>query len=70
MYLDDQNQPQIRARLDELRIEHRHLDDAIQRLSEHLHSDQLALRRMKKHKLLLKDTIARFESMLIPDLDA
>lgn len=60
----------IRLKLLELRIEHRDLDQAIARLAEDAAADQISLRRMKKRKLLLKDTIARLESRLIPDLDA
>ncbi|MFC5742490.1 YdcH family protein [Dyella tabacisoli] len=56
--------------LTELRIEHRDLDLAIERLVETIGIDELALSRLKKRKLLLKDTIARLESKLIPDLDA
>jgi len=70
MYLDEQTEGQLRARLAELRLEHRELDDAILELSESAYVDQLRLKRMKKHKLMLKDAIARFESRLIPDLDA
>ena len=33
-------------------------------------NDELELKRLKKRKLLLKDTIALLESRLIPDLDA
>jgi hypothetical protein len=61
---------QIRARLTELRTEHRDLDDVIARLSADQNIDQLQLRRLKKRKLQLKDMIARLESKLIPDLDA
>lgn len=57
-------------RLRELRIEHRDLDDVICRLSMDLYVDELQLRRLKKRKLLLKDQILRFESELIPDLNA
>ncbi len=60
----------IAQRLIELRTEHRDLDAAITRLSETPASNQLQLTRLKKRKLLLKDTIARLESRLIPDLDA
>ncbi|MCB1790248.1 MAG: DUF465 domain-containing protein [Gammaproteobacteria bacterium] len=70
MHVDEEDEPQVRARLGELRLEHRDLDDAIHRLTESVHIDQLQLRRMKKRKLMIKDTIARLESMLIPDLDA
>lgn len=60
----------IRARIAELRIEHRDLDAAIVRLAENPVVDHLRLTRMKKRKLQLKDSIARLESMLIPDLGA
>jgi hypothetical protein len=61
---------ELSARLADLRVEHRDLDDAIHRLAEDPTADQLRLRRMKKRKLLLKDTIAKLESSLIPDIDA
>ena len=57
-------------RLRQLRIEHRDLDDVINRLQLDLYVDQVQLRRLKKRKLLLKDQIARLESLLIPDLNA
>lgn len=57
-------------RLVELRTEHRDLDAAIDRLGQQPHADQLQLTRLKKRRLLLKDTITRLESRLIPDLDA
>lgn len=68
--MDEQYESETRARILELRIEHRDLDDAIHRLATDPCVDQLSLRRMKKRKLLLKDTISRLESSLIPDLDA
>ncbi len=57
-------------RLKELRIEHRDLDDVIERLNSDLHVDQLRLRRLKKRKLQLKDLIEKMERELIPDLNA
>ncbi len=57
-------------RLRELRIEHRDLDDVIERLQLDLRIDELRLKRLKKRKLLLKDQITRLESELIPDLNA
>ena len=59
-----------RARLKELRMEHRDLDEAIRTLDEQPYVDQLQMTRLKKRKLLLKDEIAVLESELIPDLDA
>lgn len=56
----------VALRLAELRQEHRALDEEILRLQAGA-ADELALRRMKKHKLQLKDCIARLESALIPD---
>lgn len=68
--MDEINHIETRERLTELRIEHRDLDAAITQLAHSPHADQLQLRRLKKRKLLLKDTIARLESSLIPNLDA
>ena len=60
----------LRARLDELRREHRDLDARIDSLHlDHL-SDQLTLKRLKKRKLWLKDQIARVEDQLYPDIIA
>ena len=68
--MDETDTARIRQRLDQLRLEHRDLDDVIVQLSENPQVDQLQLRRLKKRKLLLKDSIRRLESKLIPDLDA
>ena len=56
--------------LEELRVEHRDLDDVIEYLEQTGHPDGMKMRRLKKRKLKLKDMIARLESRLIPDLDA
>src|SRR4026209_1171316 len=56
-------------RLRQLRIEHRDLDDVINRLQLDLYIDQVQLRRLKRRKLLLKDQISRLEGQLIPDLN-
>ena len=61
---------EIERWLDELRTEHRDLDEGIRHLIETRHSDTMRIQRLKKRKLKLKDTIARLESELIPDLDA
>lgn len=60
----------ISKRIQELRTEHQALGAAIVALSAACYPDELGLRRLKKRKLLVKDQIARLESMLIPDLDA
>jgi hypothetical protein len=60
----------LRVELEVLRREHRDLDDAITALEETGRADQLALRRLKKQKLVLKDKIARLEDQLTPDIIA
>ncbi len=68
--LTDEERAQIEMRLAALEIEHKDLDDVIARLAEHPQQDQLQLRRLKKRKLFLKDTIARLRDRLIPDIIA
>jgi hypothetical protein len=60
----------ITSQLVELRLEHRDLDAAIARLVDTHDTDDLAIKRLKKRKLRIKDMIATLESKLIPDLDA
>mgnify|MGYP000288622327 CR=1 FL=1 len=60
----------LRVRLAVLRREHRDLDEAIAALQDRPVADQLALRRLKKRKLQLKDQIARIEDELTPDIIA
>lgn len=57
----------IARQLAELRVEHRDLDAAIVRLAADIAADELAIKRLKKRKLWLKDCISRLESALIPD---
>lgn len=66
MYCHDDPET-LRARLHELRVEHRDLDDAIARLVEAPPQDELMLRRLKKRKLQLKDRITLIERLLEPD---
>ncbi|RVU37927.1 DUF465 domain-containing protein [Hwanghaeella grinnelliae] len=68
--MDFQTEEQIQHRMEELRLEHRDLDDVIARLLEEAPFDQLQVQRLKKRKLLLKDEMARLEAMLIPDIIA
>jgi hypothetical protein len=61
---------EMRVKLEELRSEHRDLDDVIQRLSETSPFNQLQIQRLKKRKLALKDQITKLESKLLPDIIA
>jgi len=60
----------LRRQLEELRSEHRDLDEVIARLSDHAPFHQLTLQRLKKRKLLIKDQVAQLESKLLPDIIA
>ncbi len=60
----------IRARLNEMQVEHRDLDLVIDHLSLVPPPDQLLVRRLKKRKLQLKDRITQLEQMLVPDIPA
>ena len=73
-YAAAMNQPQdpielsrLTRRMAMLRQEHRDLDSVIERLATDIQADELALKRLKKRKLWLKDCISRLESALIPD---
>ena len=57
----------LARRVVEMRQEHRDLDVAIERLAVDIQADELALKRLKKRKLQLKDQIAWIENALIPD---
>ena len=60
----------LQVELEELRREHRDLDEAIAALHETHRADPLRLRRLKKQKLSLKDRISRLEDKLTPDITA
>ncbi|MEM8823665.1 MAG: DUF465 domain-containing protein [Pseudomonadota bacterium] len=60
----------LRVKLEVLRQEHRDLDAAITAMEERSRPDVLAIKRLKKKKLELKDRIARIEDQLTPDIIA
>ena len=63
-------QAQMRQRLHALQLEHRDLDTPIHRIADDPSHDQLALTRMNRRKLLLKDQISWIERQLDPDIPA
>ena len=67
MMLEHQSPAALQTQLQILIVEHRDLDEAIQRLVHSPHTDQLLLQRLKKRKLLLKDRIALLENLLTPN---
>ena len=54
-------------RVIELKLEHRDLDAAIERLQDTTDIDDLTIKRLKKRRLQLKDAITKIESAMIPD---
>jgi hypothetical protein len=61
---------EMRVKLEELRSEHRDLDDVIRQMAETSPFNQLQIQRLKKRKLALKDQIIKLESKLLPDIIA
>jgi hypothetical protein len=66
---DDQNE-EHQSKLDSLRLEHRDLDQVIQRLVGEPDIDDFQLQRMKKRKLYLKDQISQLESTILTNANA
>lgn len=64
------NQEKLIERLEELKAEHRDIDDAIQALSQRMRPDMLQLQRLKRRKLVLRDEINKLESQVLPDIIA
>jgi len=62
----DQNLHSPQRRLIELRMEHADLNSLIDRAAEQTPLDDLALRRLKKRRLLLRDQISKLELLVDP----
>ena len=60
----------LQVELDQLRREHRELDEAVLQLEAEGSRDVLSIRRKKKEKLVLKDRIRLLEDRLLPDIIA
>lgn len=61
---------EIKRRVVELQVEHRMLDALILSVLDESVSDELRLRRLKKRKLQVKDTITLLQMRLMPDVPA
>jgi hypothetical protein len=60
----------MRLRIAELQLEHRDLDDVIDRLADQPGVDDLRLRRLKKRKLQIRDSLERLQMSITPDIPA
>jgi hypothetical protein len=61
---------ELSRRLELLRVEHRDLDSAIAALVATAVPDALAIARLKKRKLRLRDEMGWIEDRLVPDIIA
>ncbi|MDG1022039.1 MAG: DUF465 domain-containing protein [Emcibacteraceae bacterium] len=60
----------ILMKIQQLRVQHRDLDDAIDALLKSGTTNMLQIKRLKKQKLMLKDQIAKLEDEMLPDIIA
>ncbi len=68
--MEQVREQELRERLVQLRNEHRQLDEEIVTLESSGSPDQVAITRLKKRKLRLKDEITAVEDRLTPDIIA
>lgn len=60
----------ILIKIQQLRVQHRDLDDAIDALLNSGTTNMLQIKRLKKQKLKLKDQITKLEDEMLPDIIA
>lgn len=65
-----QSEDALRAKLVQLRQQHRDMDAAIDALELSGAADPLRIRRLKKMKLAIRDEIGFIEDQLVPDIIA
>jgi len=67
--MPDQDQADLRLAVARLRQEHEDYDVAINAMIQ-IGCEALRIQRMKKKKLILKDTISKLDDMIVPDIIA
>jgi hypothetical protein len=60
----------LRTQLDKLKQEHVELDNLISKMLSESIVNQIAVQRLKKQKLLLRDKISKISAKLLPDIIA
>jgi len=68
--MTEEEEDALRTQLARLQQEHRDLDAAIAALAASPASDLLQVQRLKKRKLVLRDSIRLIEDQLTPDIIA
>lgn len=64
------DESEIAEKIQQLIVQHRDLDMAIEALVESGKSDVIQIQRLKKQKLYLRDKISHMENDLLPDIIA
>lgn len=65
-----EDEDELRVKIDDLKREHRDLDERITEMMREQPVNMILLQQMKKAKLRVKDEITRLESLLLPDIIA
>ncbi len=68
--LTEEEEREIRRQIAGLMVEHRDLDGAIAQAAMAANADTMAIQRLKKRKLALKDQMTKLEDRLLPDIIA
>ena len=68
--MTEEERTRLSRRIQALELEHKDLNDVIERLGQLPTQDALQLQRLKKRKLMLKDQIEQLKLRLIPDISA
>ena len=63
-------QEQLKKRLERLKDEHRELDTMINNMLSESVVNQLAVQRLKKKKLQVRDQISKINALFLPDIIA
>ncbi len=65
-----EDEDDLRAKIDDLKRQHRELDDRVTEIMRTPPVNMILLQQMKKAKLRVKDELNRLESLLLPDIIA
>jgi hypothetical protein len=68
--MTEEERTRLSRRIQALELEHKDLNDVIERLGQLPTQDALQLQRLKKRKLMLKDQIEQLKLRLVPDIPA
>ncbi len=70
MGVDPEKFVALHHKLDALKKKHSQIDAKVEELSQDANRDDLAIHRLKREKLALKDQMAQIEAEMVPDIIA